>query len=190
MLNVLFLTQIYSVFVFAATYQKTLTVSHKGFDFKQCGIDIPCHTILYTLSERASSNDVIKIDNQDLEIPHTYIINASSPLFENITLTGINGLPKIRGKNFIFDMHLFHDDVKRTHRNLTHITIRIENIWLTKTGIVRVNNAPSTLNVQIINSTVSELMKRNTASIIDSKAKRTIIMINKRPWRPYSSFVF
>ena len=133
---------------------------------------------MYTLSERASSNDVIKIDNQNLEIPHTCIINASSPLFENITLTGINGRPKIRGKNLTFDIHLFHEDVKRTQRNLTHITIRVEDIWLTKTGIVRVYNTSSTLNVQIINSTVSELMHRNTVSVIDSKAKRTIIMIN------------
>ena len=76
-----------------------LVVSHNGSDDNHCGVDFPCRTIIYTLSKRARSNDIIQIDNQDMEISQPYVIDVSSPFLENIKLTGINGRPTVRGEN-------------------------------------------------------------------------------------------
>ena len=134
---------------------------------------------MYTLSNRARSNDVIQIDNQDLEISKPYIIDSSSPTLEKIMLTGINGRPTIRGENSIGDNYLLDDKVTETQRNLGHIAIRIKNICFTNIGIVRVKKASSNLIVHFISSTVSELMdgNTNTASIIDSSAVWTMVLV-------------
>ena len=157
--------------------QKTLVVSHNGSDVSQCGVEFPCRTIIYTLSKRARSNDIIQIDNQDMEIFQPYVIDVSSPTLENIRLTGINGRPTVTVNNFISDTYLFDDEVKETQINLSHIAIRIENICFTNIGIVRVKKASSNLMVHIINSTVSQLMYDNTASIISSSATMTMVLV-------------
>ena len=132
---------------------------------------------MYALSNRARSNDVIQIDNQDMEISKPYIIDSLSPTMEEIILTGINGRPTIRGENSFGDNYLLDDKIPQTQGKLAHITIHIENICFTNIGIVRVKKASSNLIVHIINSTVSELMGSNTASIIDSSAVRTMILV-------------
>ena len=163
--------------LYIATHQMTLVVSHNGFDVNQCGVDFPCQTIIYTLSKRARSNDIIQIDNQDMEVSQPYVIDVSSPFLENIKLTGINGRPVVTAKNPMSGTYLFEDKVKETQGNLSNIAIRVENICFTSIGIVRVKKTSSNLMVHIINSTVSQLMYNNTASIIDSSAIMTMVLI-------------
>ena len=112
-----------------------------------------------------------------MEISKPYIIDSLSPTLEKIMLTGINGRPTIRGENSIDDNYLFDDKVTETQGNLTHIAVHIENICFANIGIVRVRKASSNLIVHIINSTVSELVDSNTASIIDSSAVRTMVLV-------------
>ena len=98
-------------------------------------------------------------------------------MFENITLTGINGQPTITAKNPLRNIHLFDDDVIGTQINSIHFTIHVENIWFARIGIVSVKKALPSLIVDINNSTISELMHQSTVSIIDSLAIRTKIFI-------------
>ena len=133
---------------------------------------------MYTLSMRARSNDVIKIDNQDMEISKPYIIDSSSSALEKIVLTGVNGRPTIKGENSIGDKYLFdYHKVTETQGNLANIAIRVENICFANIGIVRVKKASSNLIVHIINSTGSELMDSNSTSIIDSSAVKTMVLV-------------
>ena len=112
-----------------------------------------------------------------MEISQPFLIDASSPLLENIKLTGINGRPTVTAKTSMSDTYLFDYKVKETQENLSHIAIRVENICFTSVGIVRVKKASSNLMVHIINSTVSQLLYNNTALIINSSARMTMVLL-------------
>ena len=159
------------------THQKTLIISHSGSDASNCGVKPPCRTILYTLSKQARSNDVIKLDNQNAMISQPYVPGARVPLLENITLTGINGQPTIRGGNSIFDNHLFDSEVITSSVSFRIITIHIKNIRFERIGIVRVEKKTAILVIKIVSCTVSQLMYCNTLSVIESSATRTNVLI-------------
>ena len=159
------------------THQKTLVISHSGSDVSSCGVNPPCRTILYTLSKQARSNDVIKLDNQNAMISQPYVPGARVPLLENITLTGINGQPTIRGRNSIFDNYLFDSEVQTSSVSFRSITINIKNIRFEKIGIVRVKKKAATLGIKIVSCTVSQLMYNNTLSVIESSTTRTNVLI-------------
>ena len=99
---------------------------------------------------------------------------------QNVTLIGVNGRPTIRSENPETGIYLFDNNVQRSHKtvkDVTKITIQIENIWLTRIGIARIKDPSATLVVQIANCLLSELVHHNNLSTIDSTAARTTIFI-------------
>ena len=159
------------------THQKTLVISHNGSDVSYCSVNPPCHTILYTLSKQARSNDVIKLDNQNAMISQPYFTGTRLPLLENITLIGVNGQPIVSGGNSILHTHLFDSEVETSSMNFRNITINIKNIRFEGTGIVRVKKKAATLIIKIVNCTVSQLMYSNNFSVIESSATKTTVFI-------------
>ena len=77
----------------------------------------------------------------------------------------------------LFVRYLFDDDANGARINSTHFAIRVKNIWFLSIDIVSVKKGAPNLIVHITNSTVSELMYRNTVSIIDSLPIRTKLFI-------------
>ena len=155
-------------------------ISHNGFDDDNCGANHqPCRTLLYIISKRANSDDIIKLETIRSDIRKPYLVDMPLPLLKNITLIGI-GPATIKAENLTTDSHLFNDAVKGSHtvaKQVTNITVRMINVRLMRTGIVRVTNPLIMLFIEITNCTVSQLIYDSTSSIINSSATRTFVLI-------------
>ena len=158
------------------TNQSTLLISHNGINDENCGISLPCQTIAYTLSKRAKDGDVIKLEKDLAEISQPFNINAQPLLLRNITLMGTNGKPTIRGESFIFD-----DKKTPSTSDVRYVTIRIVNLILKGTGIIRFKKNSGALNVIINNCTISGMLQNHphTTPVIDVLAARTRLTVKK-----------
>ena len=160
---------------FTETNQTTLLISHDGSDIYDCGTDVPCRTISYTLWNRAKNNDVIEIYSSKAQQP--FIVKAPLPLLENITLIGTNGQPSITGKGPFVERHLFSDEVKGSQSTEKHATL--ENICLINIGFVKVKKPSVHLVIHINNCMISGSKHSHKLSmpVIDSSAMSTTVLI-------------
>ena len=152
-----------------------MIISHGGLDGNRCGIDIPCHTVWHTLTKRAKNGDTVVIDAGNTSKPFT--VEKSCQLLQNITVTGINGRPVIKGNESVLSPFLFDDKIKELNTTLQNIKIHVANVWFQRIGIVRIRNSSTILVVQMSNCTVSESIYHHTSSVIESSSTTTLVLI-------------
>ena len=152
--------------------QSTLTVSHKGHDDSKCGVNHhPCHTLSYTLEQRAKDDDVIQINGQD---GTPYPMKKQHLVFRNITLIGTEGWARIAGEFSVVGSYLFADVARGLNTSPEQVSINLMNLKLIRIGIIKLKNTLTTLNVQLVNCTVSKLSK---SPIVDSSAAKTTVIL-------------
>ena len=158
---------------------KNLKVSHNGSDDSGCGIDIPRHTLWYTLAKRARDDDIVMIQADYSKIPKGFGVEKPCPLLKNVTLVGINGKPIITGDNLVLQPFLFDDKAEGTRVIINDIQINVLNIWFKRVGIIKVDEPSATLKVRIYNCTVSGVADNDTIRkpIIYSSARMSFLLI-------------
>ena len=149
-------------------------MSHSGYDDRKCGFNHhPCHTLSYTLDRIAKAHDVIQINGKD-GIP--YVMKKQHLVLTNITLMGTEGRAMIVGEFSVVGSCLFADAARGLSTSRYQVSINLVNLKLIRIGIIKLRNTLTTLNVQVFNCTVSKLSK---SSIVDSSAKKTIVILKK-----------
>ena len=107
--------------------QSTLTVSHKGHDDSNCGVNHhPCHTLSYTLKERAKDNDIIQIING--QYGFSFPMKKQHLRLTNFTLIGIQGRARIHGQIPIVDNYLFDDITRGLYTSPVQVSINLLNL--------------------------------------------------------------
>ena len=156
--------------------QSTLAVSHKGHDDRECGVNYhPCHTLSYTLQQRAKDDDVIQINGQDDGQDGTpYPIKKQHQVLRNITLIGTGSRAMIAGEFSVVDSYLFADASRGLNTSPEQVSINLVNLKLIGIGIIKLKNTLTTLNIQVVNCTVSKLKK---SPIVDSSAAQTTVIL-------------
>ena len=94
----------------------------------------------------------------------------------NITLIGIQGRARIHGQIPFVDSYLFDDLTRGLYTSPVQISINLLNLRLTRIGIIKLKNTSISLNVKIVNCTVSKLSK---SPIVDSSAEKTTVILKK-----------
>ena len=155
-------------------YQSTLLVSHNGIDDENCGIRVPCQTITYTISKRAKDGDVIRLETDLSKMYEPFIIKAQPLFLQNITLIGTNDKPIVKGDRFIFD-----EEITPSNLIVRYVTVRIVNLILKGTGIVRFRKKSGTLNVVINNCIISDLVQKHTTLVMDTLSARTTFTVKE-----------
>ena len=140
------------------TEQRELLVSHNGKNNNNCGFEIPCLTIGYTLEHRANANDVIKIDNRHSEYSKPFIVNKTFPFKENLTFIGSNGKPVISSKH---SRVLFND--KGSVIKYTTVTLTVINLWFRRVALSQFTRAPHLTFIGIFKCQVSDLVSVNSS---------------------------
>ena len=149
-------------------------MSHKGHDNSNCGVNLhPCHTLSYTLEQRAKDGDVIQINGQD-GIP--YPMKTQHRVLRNITLIGTEGRASIAGEFSGVCSYLFADIARGLNMSPEQVSINLVNLRLIKIGITKLKTTLTTLNVQVVNCTVLKLSK---SPIVDSSAAKTTVIFKK-----------
>ena len=149
-------------------------MSHSGHDDNKCGVNHhPCHTLSYTLKQRAKDNDVIQINGQD---GTPYPMKKQHLVLRNITLIGTEGRARIAGEFSGVGGYLFADIPRGLDTPPEQVSINLVNLELIRIGIIKLKNKLTTLNVEVVNCTVSKLSKSH---IVDSSAAKTAIILKK-----------
>ena len=149
-------------------------MSHKGHDDSKCGVNHhPCHTLSYTLEQRAKDDDVIQINGQD---GTPYPIGKQHMILRNITLIGTEGRARIAGEFSVLASYLFVDVARGLNTSPEQVSINLVNLKLIKIGIIKLKNTLITLNVQVVDCMVSKLSK---SPIVDSSAAKTTVIFKK-----------
>ena len=149
-------------------------MSHKGHDDSKCGVNHhPCHTLSYTLEQRAKDDDVIQINGQD---GTPYPMKKEHLVLRNITLIGIEGRARIAGEFSVAGSYLFADAARGLNTSPEQVSINLVNLKLTRIGIVKLKNTLTTLNVQVVDCTVSKMPK---SPIVDSSAAKITVIFEK-----------
>ena len=149
-------------------------MSHSGHDDSKCGVNHhPCHTLSYTLEQRAKDNDVIQINGQN-GIP--YPMKKQQLVLTNITLIGTEGRTRIAGEFSVVGNYLFDYVARGLYTPPEQVSINLVNLELIRIGIIKLKNTLTTLNVQVVNCTVSKLSK---SYIVDSSAAKTTVILKK-----------
>ena len=139
-------------------------MSHKGHNNNKCGVNRhPCRTISYTLEQRAKDDDVIQINGQD---GTPYLMKKQHPVLRNITLIGTE----------VVDSYLFADVARGLNTSPEQVSINLLNLELIRILIIKLKNSLTTLNVQVVNCTVSKLSK---SPVVDSSAAKTTVIFEK-----------
>ena len=147
-------------------------MSHKGHDDRECGVNYhPCHTLSYTLQQRAKDDDVIQINGQD---GTPYPIKKQHQVLRNITLIGTGSRAMIAGEFSVVDSYLFADASRGLNTSPEQVIINLVNLRLIRIGIIKLKNTLTTLNIQVVNCTVSKLKK---SPIVDSSAAQTTVIL-------------
>ena len=163
-----------SSFLLTESCQSTLTVSHEGKDDKNCGVNHhPCRTLSYTLEQRATDYDVIQINGQNCT---PYSIKKEHLVLGNITLIGTGGRARIAGEFSNFSGYLFANISRGLITSPKQVSINLVNLKLIRIGILKLKNKITTLNVQVVNCTVSKLPK---SPIVASSAAKTTVIFQK-----------
>ena len=151
-------------------------MSHKGHDDRECGVNYhPCHTLSYTLQQRAKDDDVIQINGQDDGQDGTpYPIKKQHQVLRNITLIGTGSRAMIAGEFSVVDSYLFADASRGLNTSPEQVSINLVNLKLIGIGIIKLKNTLTTLNIQVVNCTVSKLKK---SPIVDSSAAQTTVIL-------------
>ena len=149
-------------------------MSHKGHDDIKCGVNHhPCHTLSYTLEQRAKDDDVIQINGED---GTPYPIKRQNLVLRNITLIGTGSRARITGEFSVVDSYLFADVSRGLNTSPEQVSINLVNLKLIRIGIIKLKNTLTTLNIHVVNCTVLKLSK---SPIVDSStAKTTVILRN------------
>ena len=149
-------------------------MSNKGHDDSECGVNHhPCHTLSYTLEQRAKDDDVIQINGQDST---PYPIKRQNLVLRNITLIGTGSRARITGEFSVVDSYLFADVSRGLNTSPEQVSINLVNLKLIRIGIIKLKNTLTTLNIHVVNCTVLKLSK---SPIVDSStAKTTVILRN------------
>ena len=149
-------------------------MSHKGHDNSKCGVNHhPCHTLSYTLEQRANDDDVIEINGQDGTL---YPMKKQHLVHRNITLIGTEGRARIAGEFSVVGSYLFADVARGLNTSPEQVIINLVNLNLIRIGIIKLKNTLTTLNIQVVNCTVSKLSK---SPIVDSSAAKTTVIFKK-----------
>ena len=149
-------------------------MSHKGHDNSKCGVNHhPCQTLSYTLEQRAKDDDVIQINGQD---GTPYQMTKQHLVLRNITLIGTEGRARIAGEFPVVASYLFADVARGLNTSPEQVSINLVNLKLIRIGIIKLKNALTTLNVQVVDCTFSKLSK---SSIVDSCAAKTAVIFKK-----------
>ena len=149
-------------------------MSHKGHDNSKCGVNRhPCHTLSYTLEQRAKDDDVIQINGQD---GTPYPMKKQHLVLRNITLIGTEGRAGIAGEFSVVGSYLFADVARGLNTSPEQVSINLVNLKLIRIGIIKLKNTLATLNIQVVNCTVSKL---SIAPIVDSSAAKTTVILKK-----------
>ena len=149
-------------------------MSHKGHDDSKCGVNHhPCRTLSYTLEQRAKDDDVIQINGQD---GTPYPMKKQHLVLRNITLIGIEGKARIAGGFSVIGSYLFADVARSLNTPPEQVSINLVNLKLTKIGIIKLKNTLTSLNIQVVDCTVSKMSK---SSIVDSSAAKTTVIFKK-----------
>ena len=149
-------------------------MSHKGHDDSKCGVNYhPCRTLSYTLEKRAKDDDVIQINGQD---GTPYPIKKQHLVLRNITLICTGSWARIAGEFSVVGGYLFADVSRGLNILQEQVSIKLVNLKLIRIGIIKLKNTLTTLNIHVVNCTVSKLSK---SPIVDSStAKTTVIFKN------------
>ena len=146
-------------------------MSHKEHDDGDCGVNHhPCHTLSYTLEQRAKDDDVIQINGQD---GTPYSIKTQNLVLRNITLIGIGSRARIAEEFSVVGSYLFADVSRGLNTSPEQVNIKLVNLKLIRIGIIKLKNTLKTLNVHVVNCTVSKLSK---SPIVDSSAAKTTVI--------------
>ena len=94
----------------------------------------------------------------------------------NITLIGIQGRARIYGQIPIVDNYLFDDVTRGLYTSPVQVSLNLLNVRLIRIGIIKLKNTLTTLNVRVVNCTVSKLSK---SPIVDSSAAKTTVIFKK-----------
>ena len=149
-------------------------MSQKGHDDSKCGVNHhPCHTLSYTLNERAKDNDIIQINS---EYSFSFPVRKQHLRLRNITLIGIQGRARIHGQVPVVDSYLFDDATRGLYTSPVQVSINLLNLRLMRIGIIKLKNTSTTLNVKVVNCTVSKLSK---SPIVDSSAAKTTVILKR-----------
>ena len=149
-------------------------MSHKGHDNSKCGVNHhPCHTLSYTLEQRAKDDDVIQINGQD---GTPYQMKNQHLVLRNITLIGTEGRARIAGEFPVVASYLFADVARGLNTSPEQVSINLVNLKLIRIGIIKLKHTLTTLNVQVVDCTFSKLSK---SSIVDSSAAKTSVIFKK-----------
>ena len=145
-------------------------MSHTGHDDSECGVNHqPCHTLSYTLEQRAKDDDVIQINGQD-GTP----IKTQNLVLRNITLIGTGSRARIAGEFSVVDSYLFADVSRCLNTSPEQVSMKLVNLKLIRIGIIKLINTLKTLNIHVVNCTVSKLSK---SAIVDSSAAKTTVIL-------------
>ena len=149
-------------------------MSQKGHDDSKCGVNHhPCHTLSYTLKERAKDNDIIQINS---EHSFSFPMKKQYLRLRNITLKGIQGRASIHGQIPVVDSYLFDDVTRGLYTSPVQVSINLLNLRLIRIGIIKLKNTSTTLNVKVLNCTV---LKLSNSPIVDSSAAKTTVILKK-----------
>ena len=147
-------------------------MSHKGHDDSECGVNHhPCHTLSYTLEQRAKDDDVIQINGQD---GTRYPIKRQNLVLRNITLIGTGSRARIAGEFSVLDSYLFADVSRGSNTSPEQVSINLVNLKLIRIGIIKLKNTLKTLKIHVVNCTVLKLLK---SYIVDSSAAKTTVIL-------------
>ena len=97
-------------------------------------------------------------------------------MFRNITLIGTEGRARIAGEFSVVGGYLFADIARGLYTPPEQVNINLVNLELIRIGIIKLKNTLTTLNVQVVNCTVSKLSKSH---IVDSSAAKTTVILKK-----------
>ena len=101
-------------------------MSHKGHDDSECGVNHhPCHTLSYTLEQRAKDDDVIQINGQD---GTPYSIKRQNLVLRSITLIGTGNRAKIAGEFSVVGSYLFADISRGLNTSPGQVSINLVNL--------------------------------------------------------------
>ena len=110
-------------------------------DSSDCGERDPCRTIEFVFVHRAVKNDIIKIENDEfMSESQPFTIRRSFPVWDNITLMGINGRPTVLAQTPHQPTHLFEESEPLKTKL---ITLQIKDLIFKGIGVVRLIHTSS-----------------------------------------------
>ena len=152
-----------NLFVITGAEQAELLINSEGTDFLNCGYNVPCRTIEYTIEHRARINDILKIDNQFSKEGKAFTVGKTFSFSQNLTIIGINGRPVVSSE---YSLVLF-DNEQST--KLSTITLTVINIWFKRVSLSSLRKMPDVTSIKVVNCLVSQFLIVQAPAFIYSK---------------------